>query len=130
MRRSPLLLISLSLLPLLGGCLAAAAAAGAAFGYVKYRENEATRDFEKSPPEVWPAALGALEARGYPLPGGTPRELEDDADSAEVEGEDYWLRVEEHPGDFTRVRVRIGTFETDEHKRKAGLVLESVAERL
>jgi methylmalonyl-CoA mutase cobalamin-binding subunit len=43
---------------------------------------------------------------------------------------DAVVHVETLPGDMTRVRVRIGTFSTDEHKRRASLILESVGNRV
>jgi len=123
-------ILCLSLLLPLSGCLVAAAAAGAAYGYIKYENNEAIRDFEAPLEGVWDAALDALEDRGYVIPGGVGRDLTDVQDDAEVEGDDYWLRVERHPGGISRVRVRIGTFETEENKRRAGLLIEAIEQRL
>ena len=42
---------------------------------------------------------------------------------------DVEIRVS-HEGDFTRVEARVGTFETEDHKRQAGLILEGVSKRL
>lgn len=64
---------------------------------------------------------------GYPpivVNEHTPTEGEYEA------GEDLWVRVEEHPEGFICVAVRVGTFETDDHRRKAGLFLNEVARRL
>ena len=44
----------------------------------------------------------------------------------EVAGTDYCARVEQHPGDRSRVRVRIGTFYTKDHRRRALLILEQI----
>ncbi len=122
-------LFALPLLLGLSGCVAAVAA-GAVYGIVKYDGNEAMRDFDASVERVWRASLDALEGRGYELPAGVSRELAERQDTAEATGDGYWLRVEEQPEKRTRVRVRIGTFNTDEHKRKAALLIESIADRL
>lgn len=128
MRRTHLL-IALPLLFPLTGCLIAAAA-GTAFGIVKYDNNEAIQDFDAPVGRVWKATVQALEGRGYDLPGGVSPNLAESEDTAEIDGEGYWVKVEELVGGKARVRVRIGTFESDENERKAGLLFESIAGRL
>ena len=128
MRRTHLL-IALPLLCPLSGCLIAAAA-GTAFGIIKYDNNEAIQDFEAPVGRVWKAAIGALEGRGYEVPAGTSPNIAESEDTAVIDGDGYWLKVEEQVGGRTRVRVRVGTFESEEHKRKAGLLLESIEGRL
>lgn len=120
----PLLLISA-----LPGCVVAAAA-GATYGFIKYEQNEAVRELEAPVGRVWRASIDALVGRGYRLPGGLERDLSERQDVAVIDGAGYWLRVEEQPGGLTRLRVRIGTFPSDEHKRKAGLLIESIESRL
>ena len=130
MTRNPLLpIIALALLPAGGGCVAVVAA-GAAYGYVKYEKNEAYQDFETSVERAWTASIEALEASGYIVEPTVARSLTEDADSANVDGEGYWLRVEKHTAGLVRVRVRVGTFESEDHKRMSALLLESVGERL
>jgi Protein of unknown function (DUF3568) len=120
------------LLPLilpLSGCLVAAAA-GAAYGYIKYDKNEAQQDFETSVGRLWRASIDGLEARSYPLPEGLASKLRDDQDTAEIDGDGYWLRVEEYPNGRSRLRVRVGMFESEENRRKAKLLIESIGKRL
>jgi len=123
---------TLLLLPLvmpLPSCVVAAVA-GATYGIVKYRKNEAERDFKAPIDQVWKASIEALEGRGYGLPGALERELAERQDVAVIDGSGYWMRVEAQPGGWTRMELRIGTFQSEEHRRKAGLLLESIDSRL
>jgi len=119
----------LALVPLNSSCVAVVAA-GAAYGYVKYDKNEVSQDFETSVEDAWSASIASLEDSGYVVEPTVARNLAADVDTALVEGEGYWLRVEKHINGRTLVRVRLGTFETDEHKRKSALLLEAIGERL
>ena len=126
----PLLpIIALALVPANSSCVAVVAA-GAAYGLVKYDKNEASQEFETSIESAWSASIEALEATGYVVEPTVARSLASEADSAKVDGEGYWLRVEKHIEGLVRVRVRIGTFESTEHKRKSALLLEAIQERL
>lgn len=112
----------------LTGCLAVAVAAGAAavYGTVLYTENEAQRDFAHDYGATLDATIAAMRTNGYPVPD----DIERGATESKIEVSDVVARVEKHPGAFTRVRVRVGTFRTDDHKRKAKLILEQVARTL
>ena len=120
------LALAAALAPLAGGCVAVAAAAAAA-GYVQYDRNEAYRDFEgRELREVWHAVLEAVHATGRTVPGG----VRASSTEGEVDLDGFWTRVEAWPEGYVRVRVRVGTFRTEDHRRKAGLFLDDVAARL
>jgi hypothetical protein len=112
----------------LPGCVVAAVAVGAAaaYGAVQYGENEAYRDFRTSLDVTWDATLDSMRTLGYPVGTSVPRGTAEGT----IQAGDAKVVVERHPGDFTRVRVRIGTFSTDDNRRRAGLVLEEVARRV
>lgn len=122
------LLSALALLSLSTSCVAIVAAGAAAVGYIKYTENEASMDFEADLDDTWEATIDALRDLEYQVnkdyPHGT---TEGEIDLADRETN---VKVELHPEGFTRVRVRVGTFETDDHKRKAELILKGIQERL
>src|SRR5262249_34115208 len=110
------------------GCFVAAAAAGAGvvYGAISYQQNEATMDVQQDLPTVWAASKAALRELGYTVddsqkPGATEGTLR--AGEAKVV-------VERQPGNVTRVRVRVGTFDTDDNKRHAALILEATKKRL
>ncbi|MGH7162374.1 MAG: DUF3568 family protein [Planctomycetota bacterium] len=113
---------------LLPGCIVAAVAVGAAatYGVIKYSENEASQDFKANVEKTWAATIAAMREQGYPVSEGAKC----GPTGGKVEVSDATVHVEKHAEDFTRVRVRIGTFETDEHKRRARLLLEDIAKRL
>jgi hypothetical protein len=121
--------LALVLIPVLPGCVVAAVA-GATYGILKYEQNEAVCDLKAPVGRVWRASIDALMGRGYSLPDGVERDLDEEQDIAAIDGPGYWLQVEEYPGGRTRLRVRIGTFESDKHKRKASLLIESIESRL
>jgi len=127
LRERALALSGITLLCLVpSGCLGVVAGAAGAYGYVKYAANEFARDFDASLDEGYAAARFALESQGYP-----PFELEElRRTDGELRTEDAHVTVERHPGGVVRIRVRVGTFETDENQRRAELLLEDVAKRL
>ncbi len=110
------------------GCVVAAlaAGAGATYGAIKYFHNEAVQDFGADLDTAWAATLSAMRDLGYPVDLGTPH----GATEGRVESGDAEVVVEQHPGPFTRVRVRVGTFDTEDHRRRASLILEAIAQRL
>ncbi|MSR62715.1 MAG: hypothetical protein EXS08_09770 [Planctomycetes bacterium] len=59
-----------------------------------------------------------------------PAQREHAADSAELSLGELKVHVARHPGDMTRVSVRVGTFDSEEHRRRAGLILEQIAGEL
>ncbi len=109
-----------------GGCVAAAAA-GAGFGYWQYDKNETVSDFETDFDSAWRASVAGVKDFAD-LPPVTTTTLA--GTSGELEGEGFRVRVEEHPDGKTRVRVRVGTFDTEENRRLAGLVMESIETQL
>ena len=110
-------LLLLLLVPLFGSCAAVAAAGIVGLGAVQYRRNEVERDYPAPLTETWEGTLDGLRNLGiYP----TLAEL--DATEGTIEYRDLRVVVERHPEGFTRVRVRVGTFYTADHARRAELV--------
>jgi len=125
--RQTALLVTL-LVPLVSGCLAVAGLTVGAgvVGYVYYDKNEASETFDASFDKTWKASLSALRDLKYTVPKDAPHE----ADSGLLTIGDMRLHVARHPGNTTRVSVRIGTFDTAEHRRRAGLILEKIEKEL
>ena len=109
-------------------CIAAAVVAAAgAVGVVLYAKNEAYRNYEAPFDKTWQASVAATRAAGYELPA----EMKPQSSSeGKFDVRQLKVRVEKHTGGITRVSVRIGTFRTDDHKRKAKLLLEDIGKRL
>jgi hypothetical protein len=128
MRRATALLLLAVVLAPSGGCVAAAIAAGAvtAYGVVKYTENEAYQDFKAPLGTTWKATVAAMQEHGYPVSDA----VQPGASEGRLDVNDAVVHVESLPGDFTRVRVRIGTFSSDDHQRRASLILRSVGDRV
>lgn len=122
------LIAILCLVPLVSSCLAMAGAAGAAsvVGYIYYEKNDVEKDFGASFEKTWKATLEALRSLKYDVPKDSEHEL----DSGTLKLENLWVHVARHPGNTTRVTVRVGTFHTEEHARRAGLILEKIDELL
>jgi hypothetical protein len=116
----------LALLPLLHGCVAVAAATvvvGA--GVFQYHRNEVSQDFPIDLHRTWQATLEGV------------RELEIIPESSElsrteglIKAEPVSIRVERHPEGFTRVRVRVGTFHSSDHERRAEILLQEIAKAI
>ena len=128
MKRATALLLLAGVFAPSGGCVAAAVAVGAvtAYGVIKYTENEAYQDFKAPLGETWKATVAALQEHGYPVSDA----VQPGPNSGKLDVNDALVHVETLPGDFTRVRVRIGTFSTDDHQRRASLILQSVGDRV
>jgi hypothetical protein len=105
---------------------ALACAALAACAVWSLRANEVRRDFGVPLDAVWDVAVESLGENGF-LFGETTW---DGATEGAVHADDATILAERHPGDFTRVRVRVGTFRTPDNVRRAGLILESISRHL
>ncbi|MBI5849880.1 MAG: DUF3568 family protein [Planctomycetes bacterium] len=133
MRRTALVVL-LASVPL-SSCLVAAAAVAAAavFGTVKYTENGVERDFKQDLTTCFDAAKKAMKENGYAVP--------DESKPGPTEGKltvgDAVIEVSRRPGetasaddDFTHVLAKVGTFDSDETRRKAKLLMDAVARSL
>jgi hypothetical protein len=83
-------------------------------------------DVQQDLPTVFAAGKAALRELGFPVDEGQqPGVTEGTLHAGEAT-----VVVERQPGSLTRVRVRVGTFDTDDNKRRAGLILEATKKRL
>jgi hypothetical protein len=96
------------------------------FGLRSYAANESRRDVRVPLGEAWMAALDALGETGFVVSEAS----ECGSTEGRVRAGDAVVVAERHPGGFTRVRVRIGTFATEDHRRRAALILEALARRV
>jgi len=120
------LLLLLLLVAPLGGCVALAVGAAAVYGATKYDSNEMSQEYRANLDETWHATVAELGEMGYPVQQGTkPGRTE-----GKVEINDVVVRVEKLADERTQVRVRVGTFETEDHRRKARLLLQGIANRI
>lgn len=126
MRIASALLVTLGLLSLQGCIVVAAAAVAGAVGYVQYDKNEAFRDFDYSLERTWEATLHSIDELGF-----TELEIQElTPTEGEISNETMWTRVERHTDDRARVRVRVGTFDNEDNRRRATLILETIAAKL
>lgn len=127
--KSPNRIVLIALLALLPGCVAAAAlgvAAAGAAGAVLYAKNEAIMKYPATLDATWDATMATMTEYGYSVDSSRrPNKTE-----GRIDADDTVVRVVAIPGDLTQVSIRIGTFRTDDHKRKAKLMLESIKKRL
>jgi len=127
MKASALTLLLLAA-SLSSSCIVVAAGVGAAatYGYISYQNNVSTREFDARAELTWKAVLHAMKAQGYVVEGSPAL--------GPVEGfarsEDTEVWVERVAGGTSRVRVTIGTFESDKHERLAKLLIQEIARRL
>lgn len=110
------------------GCAAVAVglvAGGGTYGAVKYDQNEVSRDYQAPVEDVWGATVAELKASGHVI----ETTIEVGSQGAEIDVDEVWAKVERADA-RTRVRVRVGTFETMAHKRKALELLDGIGQRL
>jgi hypothetical protein len=111
----------LCLAPLCSGCVAAAAAGLVGAGIVQYHRNEVAQDFPNDLHEAWQGSFEGLARLGI-----QPTESELGPSEGRIVYEDLIILVERHPEGFTRLRVRAGAFRTDDHMRRARIVLQEI----
>jgi len=119
MQRSVLTVLALA--PLLTGCAAVAAAGVVGVGVVQYQRNQLHQDFATDLEETWKATLEALRRLQI-----DPGESQLGATEGRIEQGDTTVVVERHAEGFTRVRVRIGTFHSADHARRAQILLQEI----
>jgi hypothetical protein len=105
---------------------AVALVAIAAVGMKSFLENEAHVDVRAPLDDAWNASLEALGENGYAF--GEP--TWHGATEGRIRVGDTNVVVERHPGNLTRVRVRVGVFDLADNRRRAALLIESVAKRV
>jgi len=126
MKRTWLLFLPL-FVPVTGCAVVAVAAAAGAIGLVQYDRNKAHRDFEVPFEEAYQASVAVAADLGYP---DVVVKLHTPTEGEFASGEDLWVRVEDHPDGFICVAVRVGNFDTEDHRRRSGLFLNEVAKQL
>jgi hypothetical protein len=94
-------------------------------GVVQYQRNEAEQDFPNELDEVWKGTHEALRKLGH-----EPAMSELGATEGRIKLEDTAILVERHAEGFTRVRVRVGTFHSKDHERRALLLLQEIGAAL
>lgn len=122
----------MKILPILALTLAAStssciiAAVGAAAGYIQYDNNEGWKDYTGSLDQVFSATEKALAELGY-----TASEAESsDPTQRLLKADGLNLSIVKQTSEVTRVRVRVGTFKTEDHKRQAQLILDEIGNQM
>ena len=113
----------------LAACVAAVAvgaAAVTAYGVIKYKDNEAYRDYKAGVDATWAAVLPELKDMGYSV----SQDVEEARRAGGVSSGEADVKVDRVNDEYTRVTVRFGSFETDDRKRRAERLLNGVASRL
>jgi len=111
----------LLLVPLGSGCVAVAAAGVVGAGVIQYERNEVAQDFPLDLSTAWQATLEGLKHLEI-----APEESALGPTEGRITHADMVILVERHPEGFSRVRVRVGTFYTGDHDRRARLVLQEI----
>ena len=113
---------------LASSCIVVAAGVGAAatYGYISYQNNVSSRGFEARAELTWKAVLHAMKAQDYPVQGDPMLGPVDGI----IRSGDTEILVQHVAGGTSRVRVTIGTFESDQNERMAKLLLQEIARRL
>ena len=113
------------LLPLLQGCVAVAAATVVGAGVFQYKRNGASQDFPTDLQRTWQATLEGLHELEI-----VPESSELSRTEGVIKAQSIGIRVERHPEGFTRVRVRVGTFHSSDHERRAEILLQEIAKAI
>lgn len=123
MRSVQRILWGLALLALPSCAVAVVAGVGVGAAVMKYAENEFARDYVLDVPDVWSAVVEALRENSFEVPADAEPGLE----GGEIETDEVWVQVKRFPGEFTRLRVRVGSFHSVETERRALAILDSTS---
>lgn len=101
---------------------------GVAHGMQSIEENKAWRDFEASIPKAWKAVEIELQKRKVKIKN-KPELTEK---GGEFKGEKGYVKIYSHPKfkEYTRVEVKVGTFQTEEKFNITREFLEDVGAHL
>ncbi len=123
-----LTLLACCLFSCLPSCVVAAIAAvgAAAYGAVSYNGNEASTTVQTDLAAATTAAKKAMRELSFAVddtqqPGTT---------ECTLTGGEAKVILERHPGEVTKIRVRVGTFDTEDNRRRSGLLLEKIRAHL
>ncbi len=105
---------------------AVVAGVGAVLALKLYAENEIARDFRVPITAASAAAFDALDETGFADGSPSRRGVTERV----ISGREASVRVEQHPGAVTRVRIRVGLVATADNRRRAALVLERIEQHL
>lgn len=97
----------------------------ATYGFIRYEDDEAVRDYGRDFERTWRATLSALRKLGHVIPSDPAH----GRDGGTIESDGVRVRVEAH-GDGTRVRVRAGDPASERDRRRADLLLETITEEV
>jgi hypothetical protein len=86
------------------------------------RENEISRDFRVSLDAASLAVFDAMRDTGF----GDGESSERTVTERLVSGRGARIRIEQHPGAVSRVRIRVGLFPTPDNRRRGALLVERI----
>ena len=117
-------LLACTLLPVLPSCVVAAVAAvgAATYGAVSYNGNEASITVQQDLATVTAASKKAMRDLNFPVDDTQ----EPSVTECKLTGGEATVILERHPGEVTKIRARVGTFDTQDNKRRSGLLLEKI----
>jgi uncharacterized protein (DUF1501 family) len=121
-------LLACLLCTLLTSCIvvAAGAVAAAAYGAVSYNENEASMTVKDDLATATAAAKKAMRDLNFPV----DETQQPSVTECTLKGGEATVVLERHPGEVTKICVRIGTFDTKDNQRRAGLLVEKIRANL
>jgi hypothetical protein len=125
MRKTSFALLGLVALSL-PGCIAVAAGAAAGYGTAQIVRNADVRDYAAPLPVVWAATLASVREAGYPVALDTPA----DPTAASIAVNDLTVSLWAIAEGQTRVRLRVGTFNTDAHRRVTAQIHDGISARV
>lgn len=113
------------LLAVTPACAAAVVGAGAV-GAVQYFRNEAQRAYPATVEATWSATLEAMRDLAYPV----DPTVKYGQNGGVLVLNDVKVKVQERSPSGSMVAVRVGTFNTEEHRIRAKNILDGISRRL
>lgn len=114
---------------MLAGCVAVAAAAVgavAALGAYSYVNNELEREYQAGFDQAWQATLKAVNDLGLKLTSQSKDFQKANVQARRADDSAVTIQLEERAKDRVLIRVRVGTFESDENRRAAESIHEQI----
>lgn len=126
------MLAAIVTLPLIQGCallVAGGVAAGAAYGTVKYVKNTLQSTEEVTLDKAWSAANGTLKELQMPITTSNKDGASGKLKAQNAKDQPVVIDLARKSEHLTEIEITVGTFDSDENRREAQLILDKMKSR-
>lgn len=132
-RKAAVLVLALAAMSMLQGCLllvAGGAAAGAAYGTVKYSKNTLAVTLETPLDKAWSAAQAALKDLQLPVHTSKKDGLSGRLEARNIEDQLVVIELSRKAENLTELQITVGTFDSSKNRDREQLIYDKLKSHL